>query len=532
MTLGIITSAAYINPEMAAEFGMLPPAFLPLGNSRLFKLQAELLRRFVDRIVLSLPASFEVPAHDQDLLARLEIETLAIEDGLALSESILFAVIQSTNSEEPLYILHGDTLFLGADAFPADGFSVHSGEQAYPWAMLRERTPVRISAIDDASRDGAALVSGLFSFSQSHAFLKCLAGAKRNFLAALNAYASQHPSFGAVEDCGRWLDLGHLNTYYDSCRALTTERAFNALSISRNTVSKTGAPREKIDAEARWFEALPPPLKTYVPTYIGRTGPDRAGYSLAYEYLCPLSNLFVFGALAPVVWRRILRSCRQVMDLMRDQKPAASESLCLDYLYRDKTVERFQIYAEQIGICPRTGWCVNGRTFPSPLSVIERMVDVIGASDAGEIGILHGDFCFSNILFDFRRNDIKLIDPRGYCEPGRPSVYGDTRYDLGKLHHSVFGRYDFIVAGYYALTRTDSYTLTFSSAAAAGQADIERCFREVICAGDVERERVAAAISVLLFFSMLPLHADDTQRQLAFLANAYRIYDLYFGAVQ
>ena len=57
-------------------------------------------------------------------------------------------------------------------------------------------------------------------------------------------------------------------------------------------------------------------------------------------------------------------------------------------------------------------------------------------------------------------------------------------------------------------------------------------FREVICGGDAERERVAAAISVLLFFSMLPLHSDDTQRQLAFLANAYRIYDLYFGAVQ
>src|SRR5580658_1182732 len=115
MTLGIITSAAYINPEMAAEFGMLPPAFLPIGNSRLFKLQAELLRRFVDRIVLTLPSSFDVPAHDQELLARLQIETLPIEDGLTLSESILFAVIQSTNCEEPLYILHGDTLFLGVD---------------------------------------------------------------------------------------------------------------------------------------------------------------------------------------------------------------------------------------------------------------------------------------------------------------------------------------------------------------------------------------------------------------------------------
>ena len=35
-SLLLISSAAYVEPELEAEFGRLPPAFLPLGNRRLF----------------------------------------------------------------------------------------------------------------------------------------------------------------------------------------------------------------------------------------------------------------------------------------------------------------------------------------------------------------------------------------------------------------------------------------------------------------------------------------------------------------
>ncbi len=153
----------------------------------------------------------------------------------------------------------------------------------------------------------------------------------------------------------------------------------------------------------------------------------------------------------------------------------------------------------------------------------------IGQPGEDDSGVLHGDFCFSNILFDFRRGGLKMIDPRGYAEPGRPGIYGDTRYDLGKLHHSVVGRYDFIVAGYYRLARPAPGALEFHIADGAAQQAVEAQFRAVICQGDPERERLAAAISVLLFFSMLPLHAENRDRQWAFLANGYRLYERYFG---
>jgi len=519
MSVGIIASAAYINAEMAAEFGPLPPAFLPVGNTRLFRLQAELLRSMADRVVLTLPASFAPSEHDVRLLAALGIETVAIADGLPLAESLMLAAIHSLEGDEALTILHGDTLFLGLRDFPLDALSAHRGAHPYPWASMRD------GAVVPAADGDQELVSGLFRFSRGVAFLKCLAAHKTDFLAALNAYGLR------AEEGGQWLDLGHLNTYYDSRRALTTERAFNRLSITKDAVCKTSAQIEKIEAEAAWFEAIPPALRAHVPAYLGRVEPgaNRPGYSLAYEYLCPLSDLYVFGAFAPSVWRRILAACGETLTLMRGWKPAGIESGWFAHLYAGKAVERYRRFAGEAGFDADQGWTINGRPFPSPLALIEKMASHIGHPGEEDSGVLHGDFCFSNILFDFRRGGLKMIDPRGYAEPGRPGIYGDTRYDLGKLHHSVVGRYDFIVAGYYQLARPAPGALEFHIADGAAQQAVEAQFREVICQGDPERERLAAAISVLLFFSMLPLHAENRDRQWAFLANGYRLYDRYFG---
>ncbi len=531
MSVGIITSAAFINPEMSAEFGLLPPAFLPVGNTRLFKYQAELLRKLADRVVLTLPESFVLSSYDEHLLKALDVDTIRIPDGLSLAESVMLAIIQSINGDEPIVILHGDTLFLGLEEFPLDRISAHYRDHPYPWAVVSGRGPLIIAPLGEGNRSDAAIVSGLFSFSHGLAFLKCLARARKDFLSALNAYARQYPEFSAIDNCGEWLDLGHLNTYYDSRRTLTTQRVFNTLSIARNTVSKTSAQRHKMDAEASWFEALPSSLMPFVPAYLGRIerSSENAGYRLAYEYLCPLSDLYVFGALPTTIWRRILIGCADVLAQFRAAKPKAVEAAWFDHLYAGKALERFSQFARKNGVSPDEGWEINGQSLPSPQRVIAKMADIVGPPSLEDSGILHGDFCLSNILFDFRRNSVKLVDPRGYVQPGTPDVFGDTRYDVGKLHHSIMGRYDFIIAGYYELKRISPNALSFEVASAEGQEEIERHFVDIICEGNQRRHRTAAAISVLLFFSMLPLHADDPRRQLALLANGYRLYQRYFG---
>jgi len=54
--------------------------------------------------------------------------------------------------------------------------------------------------------------------------------------------------------------------------------------------------------------------------------------------------------------------------------------------------------------------------------------------------MIHGDCCFSNILYGADRNIIRFIDPRGSF--GKVGIFGDIRYDVAKLQHSVDGLYE------------------------------------------------------------------------------------------
>lgn len=44
-SIGLITSGAFVNQELVAEFGLLPPSFLPLGVGRLYDMQIDSLRK-------------------------------------------------------------------------------------------------------------------------------------------------------------------------------------------------------------------------------------------------------------------------------------------------------------------------------------------------------------------------------------------------------------------------------------------------------------------------------------------------------
>jgi len=534
MTLGLITSAAYINQEMSAEFGMLPPAFLPVGNTRLFRYQAELLKRLTDRVVLTLPESYCVAAADKKLLAADGVETIYVPDGLSLGELVMLGITLAAAGDEPTIVLHGDTLFLHLDAFPQDRISVHSKEHPYPWATIGGADGlVSAPSPSGPQKPTGAVVSGAFSFSQTHTLLKCLSHRKHDFLAALNAYARLVPGFKPLPECGEWLDFGHLNTYYDSRRLLTTEREFNTLSIRDNVVTKTSKQRLKMEAEAYWFEHLPVELRPFVPTYLGREIDGQGstqGYSLSYEYLCPLSDLYVFGALPAQSWRHIFEACAQFLALSKRHVPSIPQPAGLDELYVGKTIRRFSEFARSADIDSRHEWRLNGKPVPSPRAIIDEMVALIGPPEVGHCGVMHGDFCLSNILFDFRRKAVKLIDPRGSVIDGVPSIYGDTRYDVAKLHHSVAGRFDFIVANYYSLSRDGDYAVSFEVSNGPTYAELESLFFETICASDEKAHLTSAAISILLFLSMLPLHNDNPCRQWAFLANAFRLYGKYFSA--
>jgi Phosphotransferase enzyme family len=137
--------------------------------------------------------------------------------------------------------------------------------------------------------------------------------------------------------------------------------------------------------------------------------------------------------------------------------------------------------------------------------------------------LLHGDLCFSNILFDTKTTVLKVIDPRGeflipkLLNPVQ-SAYGDPAYDLAKLLHSCEGFYDLILNRSAKYIRKEDGVWSFQ-VFEPGILNNLKLFKETILTTVNRFEhgasliRRAYAIQPLLFLSMLPLHYDNPERQ-------------------
>ena len=141
--------------------------------------------------------------------------------------------------------------------------------------------------------------------------------------------------------------------------------------------------------------------------------------------------------------------------------------------------------------------------------------------------VLHGDFCFSNILYDFRSNRVKTIDPRGATPDGTHTLYGDVRYDIAKLSHSILGMYDWIIAGYYEVDiNGNQIHLELGAERNKKHSLIQQRYVQLVEQEFGINEITLMAMQIQLFLSMLPLHQDDPKRQQALFANAFRLHNL------
>ncbi len=519
----LITSGAYVGPEFTSEFGHIPPAFLPVGNRRLYEHQADWAQDFAGRRLISLPADFEIPHLDRERLVQLRFEIIAVPAGLSLAQSVLHVLREAAITAGGLSILHGDTLIGGVTMDADDIISEDVTTSYHSWAEYERADNGDLRFFDGlpSGADERNVLSGYFSFSDAGRYIAALETSEYGFIGALNDYGAEIPL--TIQSGTQWLDFGHMESYHQSVAQMPTMRAFNRLDISRATVTKSSEDAFQMDAEANWFETVPPPLRIYLPKYLGHTA--DAGYQTEYLYLSTLADLYVFGRLPGYVWRHIFQSCAEFMSLCAKFRADGGEASASGEIYLGKTLERLQTFAGQTGTDLNAPWRYGDRTLPGLLTIAEESAAKIPAPPESDLAIVHGDFCFSNIFYDFRAGAIRCVDPRGHMDGARPSIYGDARYDTAKLYHSVVGGYDFIVAGRYRLQDDGAHSLRIDIPELAGNAPVIDAFLETSFGGQPPEGAAANSIAVLLYLSMLALHGDDPGRQRALLANALRLYE-------
>ncbi len=181
----LIASAAYSGSELEAEFGRLPPAFLPIGNRRLFVHQHAALAKGFDRVVLSLPDDFTPDAMDAEALAARGIEVIHVPASLSLGQSVVYVLNVTAMAAGPVAILHGDTLLEGVDAEARDAVSVGEVEDDYAWGHVT-RSGGAVTAILPKPPAGTArpeVLSGWFRLSSGALLVQHITRQGGDFLA-------------------------------------------------------------------------------------------------------------------------------------------------------------------------------------------------------------------------------------------------------------------------------------------------------------------------------------------------------------
>ena len=141
-------------------------------------------------------------------------------------------------------------------------------------------------------------------------------------------------------------------------------------------------------------------------------------------------------------------------------------------------------------------------------------------SQNGTETIVHGDYCFSNILFDSSNYIFKLIDPRGRLNK-EATIYGDPRYDIAKLRHSVVGLYDFIVHGLFKLNENGT-NFEYKILTTNEYGILEEIFDKYLTLNGFNIQEIKF-IEGLLFLSMIPLHKDNFDRQKVFYLKSIEL---------
>ena len=186
----------------------------------------------------------------------------------------------------------------------------------------------------------------------------------------------------------------------------------------------------------------------------------------------------------------------------------------------ESVVDGFAFDVELLALVRHSGAVtVNGREVPNVPALwdwLEREVERLAENVEGSV--VHGDLCLSNILYDLRSRVCKLVDPRGSF--GKAGIYGDPRYDVAKLYHSIYGLYDFITNDLFHVA-IDGGRVNLEIRSRPQHEQIRQRFEKVFF-GQFDRREILL-ITGLLFASMPALHYDAPRRQIAMYARALEL---------
>jgi hypothetical protein len=500
-----ILSSAYVKEGLQAEYGSIPPAFLPIGGRFLYQEQLAALNICTECVHLTLPEDFvldkaQVNAINADNILVLRYsEKLTIEDVIkkCLRNSLEISEIVNVN------ILMGDTLIYDLDRGQIDFFSAHLPRTSQQWNRSNSKLDHVFSGfLKLTPKISKKILNEKFSknFIRNNELIQCLSS----------------------EGSGFWYDLGHISEFMQTRNIHDTSRSFNCVVMNEHTVTKSSDNEQKLKHEYNWYRKLPTQLSIHTPKLLSSKIVNRS-YILEKIPLVPLSEIACYGRQSSAFWFQIMDSFSKLLDDFSEYRPGDIELNYTKFI-KEKTSERSASFPVEISKLLKKRIIINETEYQNFYDLNTKLSlkfqNLLLKHDEAPC-ICHGDLCFSNTFYDNRANLLKVIDPRGSFG-NYIGAHGYQSYDIVKLAHSSLASYDEIIGGLYYLKRCSDYEYTFEIYSNHNQEAISRLFKDVILQRRNIPLRKLYANLFHLFSSMIPLHSDNVSRQLAFYFQALK----------
>ncbi|MCM3389780.1 aminoglycoside phosphotransferase family protein [Ureibacillus chungkukjangi] len=525
--LVIVPSSKYVSHELRIEFGHIPPVLLTVKNNTIMYYLSELYKN--DSITIAIHEGADL-VEQYNNKSRLNINLVDVGKTYFLGETILELMDDHLLDKSQQMIIHlGDTVLVNNDEDIASNcIFVSRVNDPWRWTIIKSKNH-SFSFMDKEVLEGNHMaIVGVFHIKYPKFFKEILNFAIQSkdkdidpFFYALQLYHEQHPMILKEIERSSWLDLGHLDRYYE---AIGKTRNFNHTEIDckQGTILKISENKEKLIHEISWYLNLPNTLQYTIPRIFDFSLDSNEPYvKMEYYGYSPLADRFVMNNLDVLEWGTIFNRLKELLTDFRQYITKNTDLKENRYkMYVQKVISRLNdenFPSELFEINE-----VNGKTVYSLSEckiMIEKLFEEIYELTIHQLPtqstIMHGDFCFSNILYDTRTGVIRTIDPRGSF--GEISIYGDPLYDIAKLSHSIRGQYDFLVREQFYFEQNRN-CVTFEVYSNNHHEKIASIFEEIFLYNP-ETKLFVDFIEATLFLSMLPLHSDSLYRQKGLLVT-------------
>ena len=305
-----------------------------------------------------------------------------------------------------------------------------------------------------------------------------------------------------------------------------TARAYNQFRVdeTRSIIVKSSKTKRLSD-EIYYYEMIhDTDLSCFYPRMydfeigeLNKLSIEHYGYDNLFEHMSSTRWFTIAQKLDEILEIFVRNKDHRLSSTMKpDNRMVAKKSMYIDktLYYHRELLDSLSLFKS---LDDRGTLTVNGQKLYTLSQIWNEVESCIGSLLINDslFTLIHGDMCFSNILYSPSHDIIRFIDPRGNF--GKKGIYGDPLYDIAKLRHSYSGLYEYIIYDKFQLDYTDSnvqfgFTDTFHE-------EVKSIFNNIARF----RDEKAKLIEGLIFIGMCSRHYDSVDRQIVMYTTGLKI---------